>query len=740
MAFLHDLVKDCLQDEQAFCSVRCPFNLDVRDFVGKLQQGRYNAAYRTYQNTVGFPGIVSVLCPEPCKDVCPLKENGGSVSMKLLEAASMNFARNKDPDQYNIPPKSARIAIIGAGPGGLACALRLTTKKYNVTVFEKTGHIGGHLNSLPESDLFLDDIRLQLKYETYDLRLNSDVTDISDLNFDAIYVATGTNGSTFGLSLTSEGPCSTEHPGVFMGGSITGAGTMQAIAQGLNVASAIEGFLKTGKMNHGIQPVISTRLKYEAISVIPCEAVRPENGKEFSREEARAEARRCLRCKCDACVRHSPLMNYFRKFPKKITEEVEVSINPSSLDGEATLATRLISTCNHCGLCREVCPEHIDTGEFLLKSHYTMREKGKMPWAFHEFFLRDMEFSNGEASLLLLPHVADKVKYLFFPGCQIGASDPRLVTRSYEFLLKSDPATALMLGCCGAPADWAGNAPAHGEVLTKIRTVWNELGKPTIIFTCAMCNQMFKRHLPEIDGVFLYNLIDDRNVTPALAGNKTVSVFDPCASRYEDRLQAAIRRITTRAGFKLEPLPMEGRLTECCSYGGQVSVAHPPYVENTVKKRITRNNHPYITYCSNCRDTFARAGKETMHILDVVFGHEQRDQPTVSDRRVNRLHLKAQLLHEYENQVFNMEKKESKLTLPSGLREKLDRCMILESDILTVIEACEQTGEKVIDPVTGTFTGHLRIGNMTFWAEYRVMDDGRYELVNSYSHRMKIEE
>jgi heterodisulfide reductase subunit B len=312
--------------------------------------------------------------------------------------------------------------------------------------------------------------------------------------------------------------------------------------------------------------------------------------------------------------------------------------------------------------------------------------------------------------------------------------------RSYDFLLNNFPSTALLLGCCGAPADWAGEAPSHKEVLKKIRSAWSNLGNPAIVFACATCNLMFRKHLPEMKGIFIYDLIARSAAIPSIHGNKTASVFDPCAARYEDGLQETIRSIATRAGFRLEPLPMEGRLAECCSYGGQVSVAHPPYAEYTVKKVINRNTNPYITYCSNCRDTFARAGKETMHILDLVFGLEQRSQPTVSERRENRLRLKAMLLKEYENEDFNMEMKESKLTISSGLREKLDTGMILESDILTLIETCEQSGNKILDPEKGSFTGHLQIGNMTFWAEYRVLDDGRYELINSYSHRMKIEE
>src|SRR5690554_4669897 len=100
MSYLNDLVVDCLQFERAFCVAECPFDIDVPDFIGKLQQGHFNAAYKAYQNAVGFPGIVSSLCHEPCKEVCPLKDNGGSISLKLLEKAAMEYARSTSPSQF----------------------------------------------------------------------------------------------------------------------------------------------------------------------------------------------------------------------------------------------------------------------------------------------------------------------------------------------------------------------------------------------------------------------------------------------------------------------------------------------------------------------------------------------------------------------------------------------------------------------------------------------------------------
>jgi len=372
-----------------------------------------------------------------------------------------------------------------------------------------------------------------------------------------------------------------------------------------------------------------------------------------------------------------------------------------------------------------------------------MHEKGAMPWAFHEFYLRDMDFSNEEASLLKPPPGGEKCSYLFFPGCQLGASDPQYVQGSYKLLTDNFPGTALMLGCCGAPAEWAGDEPAHGKVIDNIRAAWTNLDKPVIILACPTCRQMFRRYLPEAESLFLYSMLADKSTGPQEAFNhEKASVFDPCASRNEPGLQDAVRKIASRAGFKLEPLPMEGKMAECCSYGGQVAIANPPYASHMVEERISRNNNPYITYCSNCHDIFTSAGKKTWHILDIILGIDNlgRRLPTVTERRDNRLILRKRMLKEFWKEEMIMEKSEGKLIVSEQLREKLDRDKILETDLLNVIEHCEETGAKVMDPEKGSFFGHMQIGKMTFWVEYRITQKNEYELINGYCHRMKIEE
>jgi hypothetical protein len=65
--------------------------------------------------------------------------------------------------------------------------------------------------------------------------------------------------------------------------------------------------------------------------------------------------------------------------------------------------------------------------------------------------------------------------------------------------------------------------------------------------------------------------------------------------------------------------------------------------------------------------------------------------------------------------------------------------MILETDIESVIEHCEASGRKILNPDTDHFIGHLQVGNMTYWAEYAPVEYG-FELFNAYSHRMSIDE
>lgn len=744
MSFLNEfektLAERCHQNEPPFCQAVCPFQLDIKDLEDKWKKGRYNAAYRTYQNTVGFPKIVSEICDRPCEKACIRAGVDGAVSLGLLEKATLDFAKRKTPNAYNLPSKGKKIAIIGGGLAGLGCALRLCNKKYEVTLYEKESFLGGHARALMDSEVFDAEIQNQFQFEKWERRMGEEVAFLDQIKeaFDAVFVATGNGGAQFGLEPDEGGAFATKIPGIFIGGAVTGAGTMKALADGLDASHAIERYLKTGMMNEPFRRE-GTKICVDEAGLEKKEEVLPADGGRYTQEEAAAEIARCVRCSCNACMKSCDLMRLREKTPRRIYEEVYITIHPGTLSRDGTWATRLIASCDQCGLCKKVCPQEIDFGQFFKQSMEAMEAKGAMPWPFHDYWLRDMEFSSGEAKIVRKPDGAEKSTYAFFPGCQLAASDPRYVTETYAWMKEKQPDTAMWMTCCGVPAQWAGETGLHAEYIEKLRAEWQELGEPTVIFACPTCRKMFEQKLPEVKGVFLEQVMEEWGL-PQVTVDKTYALFDPCASREFPELQESMRRITDQMGITRERLSYEGEEARCCSYGGHISIASPNYAREIIKNRITEKEVPYLTYCVNCRESFASQGKETVHFLDLLFGLNDgtREPVTVTGKHNNKLAAKKELLETWWNETVEEEPRMN-LIVEKELEKKLSESQILVQDMEAVVAYCERELRGVINPENGHITGHLKIQNMTYWAEYEVLPDGGYRLWNGYSHRMNLE-
>ncbi len=742
MAYLEnfeELLKEkCYQNERPGCAAACPFGLDILDLEKKWQSGRFNAAHRVFQNTVGFPGIVAAACDHPCERHCIRSEIDAPVALNMLERTAVALATRKDPNAYNMPAKPNTCAIVGGGISGLACALFLCNKKYQVTVFEKSDHLGGSLRDSMDKEVFDADIATQFKYEKLNVEYGRHIKELSELaDYDAVYVAVGAGAEDFDLQPNGIGAYASTQDGVFFGGAMTGSTHMEAMADGLAASRAIERFFKTGLMNQPFEQK-GTRLVMDTSRYEKKEPVLPSEGAVYSSQEAANEAGRCVMCRCDACMRACDLMSYFEKTPRRVYEEVYVTIRPGTLSRDGTMATRLISTCNQCGVCKEVCPEHIDFGQFFADSMKAMQAKGTMPWAYHDYWLRDMEHANGEAEVFISKTA--KPKYLFFPGCQMGASDPGYVKKTYEWLLSKNPETALWVHCCGAPAEWAGETALHEALLSEIRSNWESLGRPELVLGCPTCMQMYDRFLPEISYSSIYDIMLDKGIGPEHTDSgASYAIFDACAARDYPELRANVRSLLRKTGIYAEELSHEAGSLPCCSFGGHASIAAPKYSKNVTKKRLESTDKPMLVYCANCRDSFGGQGREAYHILDLLYGinREQRSAPTVTVRRENREALKADLLYEYEG-ISPSERTKMKLYMDAEVRQGLSDDLILEDDVAAVIEHCETEDRKIMDSGTGHFTGHLKIGHMTYWAEYAPAGDG-FELFHAYAHRMCLE-
>jgi Fe-S oxidoreductase len=753
---------NCRQNERPFCSNACPFHVDILDFQAKMANNNYNGAFRTFRNAVGFPDIVAALCPEYCAGVCPRGELDQSVQLNLLEKTCVAKATKKDPTDYNVPTKPRKIAVIGAGSSGLACAVRLAQKKYDVTIYEKSDRLGGKLWGMLPQELFLGDIKRQFQFEKYDLYFNTEVKSIDEIRergFEAVYVATGMDGLDFGAVNQENGHCIMDGTiAVFAGGSLTGKDPVKSIANGLDMAWAIEVFLKTEKLEYPGEAA-PCRSAANPDKLVKADAVIPTDNGLFTDEEAAAEAGRCIRCQCDACMVYCDVCTFHNKWPMRMRDDIMATVafstSPSIM--KRTPGKRLMNTCTQCGLCDEVCPESIEIGGMFLEARRSLHKQDTMPRAYHQFWLKDMEFTNGElAAVTKKAPGQEKCTYAFFPGCQLGAADPGYVSEPYRWLLSKKPDTGLMLRCYSVPAEWAGNEELHDKEIANLKAQWEQLGKPVLILACPACGKHLKQYLPEIETIFLYEVLDRwgyelppeieakaqkrRELSEPESSKEVYSVFDPCTARHVKPLEESVRRLAQMTGISLEELP-KGDMHGCCGYGGIGAEANADFTDHVVKKRIGLSENPYIAYCINCRDIFKGEGKPVRHILDLLFdiGADDAKLPTVSQRRRNRIQLKETLLKEIWGE--EMEKKPEpcgiRLKIKTEMQDKLSSQKILEEDICNVIEFGETTKRRTFDAQKGTYTCYREIGYITYWVEYRP-DGDEYEIVNAYTHRMKI--
>ncbi|WP_214658804.1 pyridine nucleotide-disulfide oxidoreductase/dicluster-binding protein [Candidatus Formimonas warabiya] len=739
-------IEPCVQGADPYCSVVCPLNLDIRSIIDKIQRKDFNGAYRLYRNQTLFPAIVSRICDAPCTGVCVRRNMDASVSLPELERACIDHATNTAPTRFHIPLKHKKIAIIGAGLTGLSAGLKLASRGYDVAIYEQQERLGGRMHDLLPGEIIQKEIANQFQHLEYKLFSHRKVDRLEDLEFDAALIATGAGGEDFGLlASVNKGSLATSKTGVFMGGNIFGVSPLMSVENGIRAANAMEKFLKVGSMEgYGeTYDQKSTCLKLPVVDIGKADLVRPVNQIAYTADEAVKEAKRCLKCDCNFCKASCALLHYFDKFPAKVANDVLGTIYPvDTLTKRA--ATRMINMCNLCGLCKEVCPEKIDLGELMLTSRKILHQDGVLPPAFHEFWLQDMAFSNGEhARFVSNAPGSGTSDYLFFPGCQLGSSDPAYVEKSYAYLREKIPHTGIMVTCCGAPAEWAGDQNLHGQMVHKIRADWEKMGRPRVVFACPTCMKMFAGHLPEIPGLSLYEIIMQHGLPEGFTvGPSKLSIFDPCSSRYQPAMQKSVRGLAKAAGFALEEINLQANFTQCCGWGGNIYAANPQYAWELAAERTGLGTYPYLTYCANCRDIFAATGKSSRHILDIVFDihGENRKPPSLTERRNNKVILKQNL----SKAIYGGEEKGKKvglsalkLKISDVLTEKMNKCLILEDDVSKTIMHCEQTGRKLIDAATGYFIGHLQLGAITYWAVYKGEGDS-FEVINVYSHRLKI--
>jgi glutamate synthase (NADPH) small chain len=171
----------CMDCGVPFCHQGCPLGNLIPDWNDLVYKNQWRAALERLHQTNNFPEFTGKLCPAPCEASCVLGINNDPVAIKQLEASIIDRAWDEGwvvPE----PPRiltGKKVAIVGSGPAGLACAQQLARAGHAVTVFERASRIGGLLRyGIPDFKMekrFLDRRLEQLAAEGVTFRPSTNV-------------------------------------------------------------------------------------------------------------------------------------------------------------------------------------------------------------------------------------------------------------------------------------------------------------------------------------------------------------------------------------------------------------------------------------------------------------------------------------------------------------------------------------------------------------------------------------
>ncbi len=319
-----DHVGDCLSP----CNRLCPLGLNIAVMIRQLEAGRLNQAIVTIREALPLPGVLGRLCHHPCEQGCRRGNWDDPAGIRDMErfVTDENFKEANPWVPICAAPTGKSVAIVGAGPAGLAAAVSLARQGHAVTVVDRRARAGGSLRDVPEATLSADVLdreiavleKMGIAFKL-GMALGPELTiEGLLLGFAAVLLTVGElaagEGAGLGVALTGAAikadpnTCRTSIPAVFAAGSAVKPAKqiVRAMADGQAAAVCVHRFLLDkpvqrpekpfssimGRLDPGeLRKFLQTASSVGRVS--PCDRCAG-----LSRREAVTEAARCLHCDC----------------------------------------------------------------------------------------------------------------------------------------------------------------------------------------------------------------------------------------------------------------------------------------------------------------------------------------------------------------------------------------------------------------------------------------------------------
>ena len=199
-----DEAKRCLNCKNKPCIAGCPVKIHIPEFIERVAEGDFEGAYKIISLSSSLPAVCGRVCPQEtqCEGKCVRGIKGESVAIGRLERFVADYHNAKGEElSVDITPNGHKVAVVGSGPAGLACAGDLVRLGYSVTVFEALHVAGGVLSyGIPEFRLPKSIVETEiggLKALGVEFKTNTvigktfSVDELFDSGFEAVFIGSG---------------------------------------------------------------------------------------------------------------------------------------------------------------------------------------------------------------------------------------------------------------------------------------------------------------------------------------------------------------------------------------------------------------------------------------------------------------------------------------------------------------------------------------------------------------------
>ncbi len=184
------------------CQAACPLHMDVREYVDLVAQGRIMEALQTIRSGNPFPSICAYVCTHPCEEACRRSQVDKPIAIRALKRFAVEFGGDRMIQAEAETTHEEKVAIVGSGPAGMACAYYLRKLGYLVTIFEAHSELGGMLRAgIPQYRLprrVLDTEVQRLTQMGVEIRFNTRVVSLDllfGLSYKAVFITIGAHQS-----------------------------------------------------------------------------------------------------------------------------------------------------------------------------------------------------------------------------------------------------------------------------------------------------------------------------------------------------------------------------------------------------------------------------------------------------------------------------------------------------------------------------------------------------------------